>query len=74
MSGAGPLPKDVVPCRACGADMVFLRTKKGTQMPVNVIPTQSKYRGPNAGEASFVYGQHQPHWATCPEADSFRGK
>ncbi len=69
---AGPYNKDVKPCSACEADMVFLRTKKRKWIPVNVIPTESKFRGPNAGETKFVYGEHQPHFQTCPCAGEFR--
>ena len=52
--------------------MVFLKTKKGKWIPVNVIPTDSEFRGPNAGEIKFVYGEHQPHFSTCPCAGEFR--
>lgn len=69
---AGPYPKDVKPCEACEADMVFLRTKKRKWIPVNVVPTESKFRGPNAGETKFVYGEHQPHFMSCPCAGEFR--
>ena len=72
MTGAGPNPRDVVPCRACGADIVFVKTKNGKQMPVNVMPTEKPFRGPNAGELMFVYGEHQSHFQTCPEAPRFR--
>ncbi len=52
--------------------MVFLKTKKGKWMPVNVVPTESGFRGPNAGETKFIYGEHQPHFVTCPCAGEFR--
>ena len=72
MSGAGPNPADVVKCSACGADIVFVRTKSGKRMPVNVMPTDKRFRGPNAGELDYVHGEHQSHFATCVEADRFR--
>lgn len=71
-SAAGPYPKDVKQCQACEADMVFLKTKRGKWMPVNVVPTEPGFRGPNAGERKFIYGEHQPHFVTCPEASTFR--
>lgn len=79
LSPAGPLPKDIVPCRKCGAEMVFLqsinkKTGKRGRMPVNVRVTTPKYRPPNAGEIDFVYGQHEPHWGTCPEAEYFKDR
>jgi hypothetical protein len=77
MSGAGPGPKDLATCRACGEAIVFLQTlnaktgKRG-RMPVNVLPTDKKFRGPNAGEIDYLHGIHQSHFATCPEAGRFR--
>lgn len=52
--------------------MVFLKTKKGKWIPVNVIPTDSEFRGPNAGEIKYKHGEHQPHFVTCPCAGEFR--
>lgn len=52
--------------------MVFLKTKRNKWLPVNVVPTESHFRGPNAGETKFVYNEHQPHFATCPCAGEFR--
>lgn len=69
---AGPYPKDIKRCRACGADMVFLKTKRGKWIPVNVVPTESGFRGPNAGERKFIYSEHQPHFVTCTDPAPFR--
>jgi len=69
---AGPYPKDVKQCRGCEADIVWLKTKRGKWMCVNVVPTKSEFRGPNAGEAKYKHGEHEPHWATCPDAPVFR--
>lgn len=68
----GPYPKDLKQCRACEAAIVFLKTKKGKWIPVNVDPTDDDFRGPSAGEKKFMYGEHQPHHATCPCAGEFR--
>lgn len=72
MNGAGPHPRDVVKCRACSVDVVFLRTKAGRRMPVNVMPTDAKFRGPNAGETDYQYNVHQSHFQTCPDSPAFR--
>ena len=69
---AGPNPKDVKSCRSCGADIVFLKTKKNRRMPVNVVPTEPAFRGPNNGEILFVYGEHQSHFQTCDKPERFR--
>ncbi len=71
---AGPYPKDVKQCRGCEADIVWLKTKRGKWMCVNVVPTKPEFRGPNAGEAKYRHGEHEPHWATCPDAPVFRDR
>lgn len=72
----GPFPKDITICRGedCGAEIVFLKTKRGKNIPVNVIPTEWEFRGPNAGEIEYLSGEHQPHHATCPNVGDFRNK
>ena len=74
MSQAGPYPKDVRQCDGCGADMVFLKTKKGKWMPVNVVPTESHFRGPNAGEDKYKHNEHQPHFLTCTDPPQRRDR
>lgn len=79
LSPSGPLAKDIAKCQKCGCEIVFLqsfnqRTKKRGRMPVNLRPTTPKFRPPNAGEIDFIYGQHEPHWGTCPEAEYFKGR
>ncbi len=69
----GPYPKDVKPCRGCKVDIVWMRTKKKKWIMVNVMVVDDPdLRGPNAGEDRFKYGEHQAHFATCPEAGRFR--
>ena len=70
--GAGPYPKDISQCRGCDADIVWMKTMRGKKIPVNVMPTEPEFRGPNAGETGFKYGEHQAHFATCPVAGEFR--
>lgn len=62
---AGPYPKDIVTCSGCEADVVWMKTKHQKSIPVNVVPTASKYRGPRPGELKFVFGEHQCHFDTC---------
>lgn len=52
-------------CRACGRDIVFLRTKKGKLIPVNAETV-------NREDMQFEYGRHVAHFSDCPEADTFR--
>jgi hypothetical protein len=72
MTGAGPWPQDVMQCRTCKADIVWLRTKAGKSMPVNVQPTAAPFRGPTAGETAYKHGEHQSHFVTCPQRDEHR--
>ncbi len=62
---AGPYPKDIVTCSGCEADIVWMKTKKGKSIPVNVVPTAVSFRGPRPGELKFVFGDHQCHFDTC---------
>jgi hypothetical protein len=73
MGRAGIDPRDTKTC-TCGTEIVFLTTHNGAKMPVNVLPTDAKFRGPTAGETQFVHGEHQPHWVDCPDAEDFRGR
>lgn len=57
----------VVKCRACKGDVIWLKTKKGKSMPVNSETVQG-------GDAVFDQKKHTSHFATCPFADTFRGK
>jgi hypothetical protein len=57
--------KKVVACRACGAPIVFLKTRKVRQIPCDegtVLPEDVYYDA----------DRHVSHFATCPEAKHFR--
>lgn len=58
--------KPPVRCRACGADIQFVKTKRGKTIPVNYDTWD--------GEEEFKFGKHIAHFATCPQADEFRKK
>ena len=47
-------------------------TGKKSQMPVNVVPTDKRFRGPYSGELAYVPGEHQSHFGTCTEPERFR--
>lgn len=69
---AGPRADEITVCKKCNASIMFLKTRSGGWMPVNVMPTKNDVRGPNSGETLFIFGEHQSHFSTCPKADSFR--
>ena len=52
-------------CRKCKAAIVFVRTAKGKQMPVNAETWTQ-------GEVLYNPEKHVSHFATCPAAAHFR--
>lgn len=56
-----------VPCRGCGAQIVWFRTRNGKRMPVDEETTQ-----PTDAEHQLDLSRHRSHWATCPDAEKFR--
>jgi hypothetical protein len=71
-----------VPCKACGAPMIWVRTAKGKMMPLDAEPTPDGTWG--IGEDGVAYHQEpsdlfagmlrKSHYATCPAASLFRRK
>lgn len=53
-------------------DIVKLETRAKRRMPVNVTPTDAKYRAPRDDDTHYVHGEHEPHWWKCPDAPKFR--
>lgn len=56
-------------CRDCDADITWLKTKAGKNMPVNTESLESR----DDTEYDANKG-HEAHWSTCPSADNFRRK
>lgn len=54
-------------CRACGKEIVFLKTATGKIMPVNKETT-------DAADEYFDKDRHISHFSDCPEAKTFRKK
>lgn len=52
-------------CRSCSAKIIWMKTKRGKNIPVN----HSKSL---LGQREFVYGQMVAHFTTCPNANSHR--
>lgn len=78
----------VVECRSCKASIFFIRTPKGKAHPVDAksvrIWTPANRGGRDAGfnpsdprdvtpEEWIQVEGYQSHFATCPDADRFRG-
>lgn len=66
-------------CRSCNAPIIWALTESGRQMPVDAEPSE---RGNlmlvRQGTSVVVKvqapapGLHRPHFATCPQAESWR--
>lgn len=52
-------------CRSCSAEIVWLKTATGRQMPVDAATVE-------AGDVTFDGKRHRSHFATCPTAFAHR--
>ena len=55
-------------CKGCQAEIIWIKTVNGTNMPCNAEKTTVVTE---SGET--VIG-HIPHWATCPAVKTFKKK
>ena len=51
-------------CRSCGADIVWVKTQQGKNMPIDAETDN--------GDTIFDHNVHRSHFATCPHADQHR--
>ena len=61
-------------CRSCDEDVVWMETKSGSRMLVNILPQDETKRPPAHDETVFDPQVHESHFATCPKADEHRRK
>lgn len=70
-------------CRSCGASIVWARTDSGRLMPVDrepsaqgrlVLRTEDGELHVRVAEENARGVRHRPHFATCPDADSWRAQ
>lgn len=65
-------------CKRCPQTIVWLRTRKGKMMPVDVAPDNVRVTLVREGGTEVICMhvgapfEGTAHWATCPEAASFR--
>jgi hypothetical protein len=59
--------KRIARCRSCNAQIVFLMTAAGKQMPVNADTVE-------AGDTEYEHGRHVSHFSTCPNSAQHRSK
>lgn len=62
-------------CKGCGAEIKWIKTQEGKNMPVEAEPYRAYIKisvmGPDRWYLADCY---QPHWTVCPDADKFRRK
>lgn len=69
-------------CLSCGAPVIWVRTEGGMWMPVDAEPVEQgglyvwqlvdgTWRC-SVVESSYGKRRHRPHFATCPDAESWR--
>jgi hypothetical protein len=61
-----PIKRRTANCKSCGAEMIFLNTAKGHQMPCDAA---------TVGADDIMYDKskgHMSHFATCPDAAQHR--
>jgi len=59
-------------CKGCGADILWIKTKKGKLMPVNASPIKAYQINEYMPPEWLLIDVHIPHWATCPNAKNFK--
>ena len=71
-------------CRSCGAAILWVETDSGKLMPVDLTPVEQgnlfvwqqedgTWRC-SVVEPSWGKRRHRPHFATCPDAESWRSR
>jgi hypothetical protein len=59
-------------CKSCGADIRWVKTVTGANMPLDVKPYKMIFVDRSGiGSTLTVY---QMHWASCPDAKKWKGK
>ena len=61
-------------CKSCGAEIIWITTKKGLFHPVDVKPKKMWVQDPYAVELHRMVLQdcYESHFAICPNADKHR--
>ena len=67
-------PTTAIPCRSCQTPIVFLKTTKGKNIPVDfdTLTESDKFDLQKGNKFFFRHGEHISHFATCPNAAQHR--
>ena len=77
-------------CKSCGADIIWIKTTNGKNMPCDLHPVRYWQQDKGKGTVVTKNGEviscafegegfptgcaYVPHWSTCPNADGHRKK
>ena len=64
-------------CKGCGAEIRWIKTAAGKNMPLDFQPVRFYVNMKNLVDDEDrweVINGHQAHWATCPNATEFKRK
>lgn len=56
---------NIAKCKSCGAEIVYLQTKKGNNIPCNANTVDSE-------DVIYDSKKHRTHFSDCPDAIKFR--
>jgi hypothetical protein len=60
-------------CKGCGAEIEFIKLKSGKIMPIDSKKRLFYMNNEDADNLQWLaFWGHEPHFATCPQADKFR--
>ncbi len=59
-------------CKSCGASILWVRTAKGKQMPLDTKPQKLITLDDMPEATGYMTDCYTPHWATCPQAAQHR--
>lgn len=67
-------------CRSCGAKVIWATTDSDKRMPVDAEPdsagtlrvSRDAYGQAHVKHDPYAFVRHRPHFATCPDSESWR--
>ena len=62
-------------CKGCGASIIWIKTKKGKNMPIDAKPVKAYIKSEDAQVDLYtMVDVHLTHWGTCPKSRAFKKK
>lgn len=63
----------IAECKSCGAEIVWMKTKKGKNIPVDLPAEEDAMRMEVLSADLYDRDLHTTHFDTCPNAEKHRG-